>query len=133
MSSYVGTSTQAIALNTTFDVRRARSTSRSGAGLRRSRSVSLWADPHVATSTTCSKYGVECCITRWTVAAAADATHNVAQQALETASQAIETARQGKAHARKLFDTVRDELRAKFDEDRMADETKIASSPRSDR
>ena len=58
------------------------------------------------------------------VAAAADAMRNVAQQVLETASQAAEIAGQNEAHACKLFDTMREELRAKFDEDRVADETR---------
>ena len=58
------------------------------------------------------------------VAATADATRNVAQQALETALQATETADQSEAHARKLFDTMQDELHAKFDEDRTVDETR---------
>ena len=48
---------------------------------------------------------------------------NVAQQALETASQAAESAGQSEAHARELFANLRDELRAKFDEDRVTDET----------
>ena len=58
------------------------------------------------------------------VVAAADATHNVAQQALETASQAAKIAGQTKGHACKLFAKLRDELRTKFDEDRMTDETR---------
>ena len=58
------------------------------------------------------------------VAATADATRNVAHQALEAASQAIETAGQSEAHARKLFETLRDELGVKFDEDRAAHETR---------
>ena len=57
------------------------------------------------------------------VAATADATRNVAQQAIEAASQAAETAGQSEGRARKLFETMRDELRAKFDEDRVTDET----------
>ena len=55
------------------------------------------------------------------VAVAADAMRNVAQQALETASQAAETAGQSKLRTRKLHDTLQEELRAKFDEDRVAD------------
>ena len=58
------------------------------------------------------------------VAAAADATRNIAEQAMETASHAVETTGQSEAHARKLFETMRDELRAKFDEDHVADETR---------
>ena len=57
------------------------------------------------------------------VATAADATRNVAQQALETASQGTKTAGQSKLHACKLYDTLREELYAKFDKDRVADET----------
>ena len=56
--------------------------------------------------------------------AAADATCNVAQQALEIASQAAKTTGQSEAHARELFANLQDELRAKFDEDRVTDETR---------
>ena len=125
MSGYAGTSTQATALNIAFDARRARSTSQSGRGPRRTWSVSPMELPlaqreaqlaaNIASSAA-SDIG--------RVAAAADATRNVAQQALETASQAAETAGQSEAHARKLFDTMRDELHAKFDEDCVADETR---------
>ena len=125
MSGYVGTSTQATAPNTAFDARRARSTSRSGTGPRRTRSVSpvgltlaqrqAQLAANIASSAA-SDVG--------RVAAAADATRNVAQQAMEAASQAAETAGQSEAHARKLFETMRDELRTKFAEDRAADETR---------
>ena len=40
----------------------------------------------------------------------------------------METAGQREAHARKLLDTMRDELRAKFDEDRVADEVRHGQS-----
>ena len=125
MSGYVGTSTQAPAPNTAFAARRARSLSPSGAGSRRSRSVSpvgltiaqrqAQLAANIA-STAASDVG--------RVAATADATRNVAQQAMEAASQAAETAGQSEARSRKLFETMRDELRAKFDEDRVADETR---------
>ena len=49
------------------------------------------------------------------VAAAADATRNVAQQALETASQATETAEQSELRAHELYDALREELCPKFD------------------
>ena len=58
------------------------------------------------------------------VAATADATRNVAQQAMEAASQAAETAGQSEARTHKLFETMRDELHEKFDEDRVANETR---------
>ena len=58
------------------------------------------------------------------VAATANATRNVAQQALETASQAAESAGQSKTRACEMFDTLRDELRAKFAEDHVADEAR---------
>ena len=58
------------------------------------------------------------------VTASADATCNVAQRALETTSQATKTSGQNEAHARELFAKLRDELRAKFDEDRVTDETR---------
>ena len=125
MSGYARTSTQATAPNTAFDALRARSTSRSGTGSRRTRSVSpvgltlaqrqAQLAANIA-STAASDVG--------RVAATADATRNVAQQALAAASQATETAGQSEAHAQKLFDTMRNELRAKFDEDRAADETR---------
>ena len=58
------------------------------------------------------------------VAATADATRNVAQQALETASHTAISAGQSEAHAHELFANLRDELHAKFDEDRVTDEAR---------
>ena len=124
MSGYIGTLTQATTSNTAFDARCARSTSRLGAGPRCTRSVSpvgLTLAQRQAQLTTNMASSAASDVGR--VAAAADATRNVAQQAMETASQAAETAGQSEARARKLFETMQDELRAKFDEDRVADET----------
>ena len=53
----------------------------------------------------------------------ADAMRNVAAQALEAASQTTKTAGQSELCTRKLFKTLQDELRVKFDEDRVTDET----------
>ena len=58
------------------------------------------------------------------VAATVDATHNVAQQALEAASHATKSAGQSELCACELFDTLQEELCVKFDEDRTADETR---------
>ena len=58
------------------------------------------------------------------VTATADAMHNVAQQALETASHAAESAGQSELRARELFDTLREELCIKFDEDCVVNETR---------
>ena len=124
MSGYVGTSTQAPAPNTAFAALRARSLSPSGAGSRRSRSVSpmgltiMQRQAQLAAniaSTAASDVG--------RIAATTDATRNVAQQAMEEVSQATETACQSEARTRKLFETTRQELRTKFAEDRAADET----------
>ena len=125
MSGYVGTSTQATAPNTAFDARRARSTSRSGTGPRRTQSVSpvgLTLAQQQAQLTANIASSAASDVGR--VAATADATCNVAQQAMEAVSQAAETAGQSEAHARKLFETMRDELCMKFAEDRAADETR---------
>ena len=125
MSGYVGTSTQATAPNTAFDARRARLMSRSGTRPRRTRSVSpmgLTLAQRQAQLAANMASSAASDVGR--VAAAADATRNVAQQAMETASHAIETAGQSEGRAQKLFETMRDELRAKFDEDCVADETR---------
>ena len=120
MSGYVGTLTQMLVLNTASDTRRTRSSSRLGAGSRRSWSVSpgglsiaqrqAQLAANIA-STAASDVG--------RVATTADATRNVTQQAVETVSHAAESAGQSRAHARKLFDTLQDELLVKFDEDRI--------------
>ena len=48
--------------------------------------------------------------------------------ALETASQAAESAGQSELCAREMLDTLQDELRAKFDEDRVAHETRCGQT-----